>query len=116
MSYDYSLFKAPGPGPMSSWAPTSPTPLGTLADVQQQLTALFPQVSWQSFGKTCFGRPHPASMDGGMEFQITPDDDGLCRFLTVRRIARPEIEELCRALGVVAVDDQKIELIRPPEV
>lgn len=31
------------------------------------------------------------------------DDDGICRHRTVRRVTRPELEALCRALGLVAI-------------
>jgi hypothetical protein len=112
MSYDYSVFKAPGAGPMSSWDAAPPPPLGTLEELTQRLSVLFPLLSWQWSGETCFGRSRP-SPDRALEFQITPDDDGLCRFLTVRRVTRPELEELCRKLDAVAVDAQKMELIRP---
>jgi hypothetical protein len=112
MSYDYSVFKAPGPGPMSSWSAAPPSALGTLEEVTQRLSEFFPQVPWRWSGKTCFGRSGE-SPDPGFEFQITPDDDGLCRFLTVRHVTRSEVEGLCRMLNAVAVDDQKMELIRP---
>jgi hypothetical protein len=102
MSYDYSLFNAPGPAPMSSWAAVPPAPLGTVDDVKKRLAALFPRMSWSESGATSFGRALPLP-DGGPE----------CRFLAVRRITRPELEGLCRSLDVVAVDNQKVELIRP---
>jgi len=96
---------------MSSWPAVPPAPLGTIEEVQGRLAELFPQASWQWFGKTCFGRSR-LLQESGIEFQVTPDEDGLCRFVTVRRVTRSEIERLCRALDVVAVDDQKVELIR----
>jgi hypothetical protein len=97
---------------MSSWEAAAPPPLGTLEELKQRLSSLFPEASWKRWERTEFGRSRPSS-DGGMEFQVTPDDDGLCRFLTVRRITRIELEDLCRGLGVVAVDSQSMELIRP---
>lgn len=109
MSYDYTLFIAPAPGPMVSWPAMELIPMGRLDQVKQRLTDFFPGASWRLFGETWFGR---ATSDG-MEFQVSAGEDGICRHLTVRRITRPELEELCRALGVVAVDTQKMELIRP---
>ena len=109
MSCDYSLFRAPGPGPMASWQAAPPEPLGTLEQIQQRLSAVFPEAIWERWDGSHFGR----TPGGGCEFQITPDGDGVCRFLTVRRVTRAEVEVLCRALDVVAVDAQKTELIRP---
>lgn len=109
MSYDYTLFIAPAPGPMATWPVVPLLPLGSLEQVRQRVTDLFPGASWRMFAETWFGR----AGDDGMEFQISAGDDGICRHLTVRRVTRPELEALCRALGLVAVDVQTIELIRP---
>ena len=109
MSYDYSLFIAPGPGPMASWPHVPPAPLGTPDQLRQRVSEIVPGASWRHFADTWFGR---ASADG-MELQLAGCEDGACRFLIVRRITRPELEALCRALGTVAVDNQTIELIRP---
>ena len=112
MSYDYSLFIAPGPGDMSSWGAVDLAPLGTPSEVQDLVSRHFPRTSWRQFGNTIFGRS-PLSSDGDSEFQITPDDDGQCRWLTARRVTRDEVKRLCRLLGLVAVDQQRVELIRP---
>jgi hypothetical protein len=109
MSYDYTLFVAPAPGPMVSWPVVELTPLGSLEQVRQRIAEIFPAASWRMFADTWFGR----ATDDGTEFQIAAGDDGFCRHLTVRRITRPELEALCRVLGLVAVDVQTIELIRP---
>jgi hypothetical protein len=82
-------------------------PLGTLEEVEQRLSALVPEMAWQRSGAASFGRSRSPAAEG-IEFQPTPDDDGLCRALTVRRITRPQLEELCRRLGVVAVDSQNV--------
>jgi hypothetical protein len=112
MSDDYSLFNPIGPGPMDSWPAVAPEPLGTLDEVKGRLAALFPEVWWRESAGAWFGR-EKASGDMGMGFQIGPEEDGRCRFLTVRHVTRAQVEELCRRLGVVAVDAQKVELIRP---
>ena len=112
MSYDYSLFIAPGSGDLSSFPVVDPAPLGTLSEVQERLSRLFPDTYWRQFGNTLFGRSQ-LSPDGHSEFQITPDDDGQCRWLTVRRVKRDEVQRLCQLLGLVAVDQQTMELIRP---
>jgi hypothetical protein len=105
MSYDYSLFRAPGPGPMDSWDAAPPSPLGTVDEVKARLSSRYPALAWRQFESSWFSESTP-------EFQLTPEEDGSCRFVTVRRVTRPEIEMLCRMLEVVAVDQQKGELIR----
>jgi hypothetical protein len=94
MSYDDSLFIAPGPGPMPSWPHVPPAPLGTPDQLRQRVSEIVPGASWRHFADTGFGR---ATADG----------------MELRRITRPEVEALCRALGTVAVDNLTIELIRP---
>ena len=117
MSYDYSLFHAPGPGPMSTWEPVPPAPLGSAEELKARLLGVFPAAGFvQGPGTaTWFGHAEPIEQGrgGGIEFQMTPEADGLVRFLTVRRIARDEVAVLCRVLGLVAVDNQTVELIRP---
>jgi hypothetical protein len=112
MSYDYSLFRSPGPGPMSSWKAVPPAPLGTLEDVRSRLSELYPEATWERSHGSYFGWSKRLPEDA-CEFQLTPDEDGLCRFITVRRITRDSLMGLCRALDVIAVDAQKVELIRP---
>jgi hypothetical protein len=109
LSYDYILFIAPAPGPMSDWPVVELPPLGSLDFVRQRVTHLFPDASWRQFAETWFGR---ATSDG-MEFQVSAGEDGVCRHFTLRRVTRDEVVALCRELGLVAVDVQKIELIRP---
>jgi len=112
VSYDYSLFRALGEGPMDMWPAASPGPIGTVDEVKARLGAIFPEASWRLSQDTWFG----ASTQGAetaVGFQLTPDADGQCRWLTVRRVTVSEVQDLCRALGLVAVDAQKVALIRP---
>lgn len=112
MSYDYSLFREIGPGPMETWPSVPPESMGTADEVKARLGAIFPDASWRHAQGTWFGTSTGAP-ESAMGFQLSPDADGLCRWLTVRRVTRAEVQELCRALGLVAVDAQKVELIRP---
>jgi hypothetical protein len=108
MSYDYSLFKAPAPGPMESWPADSLAPLGSLDEVKAILSQWFPVLEWRQFKDTWFGKC--ADTDRYAEIQLTPDSDGLLRFMTLRRVQREEVERLCDRLGIVAVDPQRMEL------
>lgn len=112
MSYDYSIFRAPGPGPMSSWPAGDPPAMGSFEQLQVLIGRVHPEASWRRLGDTWWGRSS-GRPEAAFELQVTPDEHGLCRFLTVRRITRSHVEELCRALDVVAVDNQTVELIRP---
>ena len=97
---------------METWPATSPEPMGTVDEVKTRLGAIFPEASWRLVQDTWFGASAHAP-ETAMGFQLTPDEDGQCRWLTVRRVTRSEVQDLCRALGLVAVDAQKVELIRP---
>lgn len=108
MSYDYSLFKAPGPGPMESWPAAEPEPLGTIDDLKRRLAGMFPDIQWEHELGSWFGRWE--KRDRYAEFQVAPESDGQIRFLTIRRAERREVETLSRHLGVVAVDPQRMEL------
>jgi len=112
VSYDYSLFRALGEGPMDMWPAASPGPIGTVDEVKARLGAIFPEASWRLAQDSWFGESTRAP-ETAMGFQLTPDGDGRCCWLTVRRVTRSEVQDLCRALGLVAVDAQKVELIRP---
>lgn len=112
MSYDYSLFREIGPGPMDAWPAVPPDPMGTADEVKVRLGALFPEATWRLSQGTWFGTSTHAP-ETAMGFQLSPDDDGRCRWLTVRRVTRTQVQEICRALGLVAVDAQTSELIRP---
>lgn len=108
MSYDYSLFKAPGSGPMESWPAEQPESLGSIDEIKKALSVLFPDVSWERSNETWFGRWENG--DRYAEFQMTPEHDGKVRFITMRRTERKDVEALCRQLGVVAIDPQSMEL------
>jgi hypothetical protein len=69
---------------------------------------LFPDIHWDDSQGTWFGLYENGERYA--EFQISPENDGSIRFLTVRRTERREIESLSRHLGVVAVDTQRMEL------
>ena len=97
---------------MSEWPAVDPESLGTLDEVKERLDAFFPETRWRQFGESAFGESQ-LSPDGPSEFQITPGEDGQCRWLTARRVTRDEVRRLCELLGLVAVDQQTVELIRP---
>jgi hypothetical protein len=108
MSYDYSLFKAPGPGPMESWPVARLDSLGTVDALKQKLSELFPGINWTNSHDTWFGRWQ--GRERHAEFQITPERGDDVQSFTMRRTERKEVERLCNHLGVVAVDPQKMEL------
>jgi hypothetical protein len=93
---------------MESWPATDPEPLGTIDDLKKSLSGLFPDIHWEHIQGTWFGRYENG--DRYAEFQISTEDDGKIRFLSVRRTERHEVETLSRHLGVVAVDSQRMEL------
>ncbi|WP_041453229.1 hypothetical protein [Anaeromyxobacter dehalogenans] len=111
MSYDYTVFRAPAEGPMDAWPAEAPPALGSLAEVRQRLDALLHQVTWTQHASTWLGRCEAGPRSA--ELQLTPEADGQVRFVTIRRVERALVEELCAGLGVVAVDPQEMRLYRP---
>lgn len=107
MSYDYTLFVAPGEGPMSTWPPSDPAALGSVDEVKARLATALTPIRWTYDHGAWFGATET------LELQLTAEPDGTCRFITLRRLTRREVEHVCRALGLVAVDAQTVELIRP---
>lgn len=110
MSYDYTVFRAPGEGPMRSWPAAAPPALGSVAEVKQRLDDLLRDVAWTQRDSTWFGGWQAA--EGSAELQLTPEADGQVRFVTIRRVDRPFVEHLCARLGAVAVDPQAMTLYR----
>jgi hypothetical protein len=82
MSYDYSLFKPPRPGPMSSWAAQLPESLGSTKEVKQALSGIFPGTLWEPFESSWFGRWE--SQGAYAEFQFTSESDDAVHFLTMQ--------------------------------
>ena len=107
MSYDYSLFKPLGPGPMSSWPAELPQSLGSIEEVKHALSEIFPDTDWELFNDSWFGRWE--SGNAGAEFQLTSEDDDGVHFLAMRRTERVEVEKLCEYLDVIALDTQTME-------
>ena len=107
MSYDYSLFKPLGTGPMSSWPAELPAALGSADEVKQALSKVFPNTDWELFEDSWFGRWENGKAHA--EFQFTSESDEMVHFLTMRRAERSEVEKLCGHLDVIALDTQKME-------
>lgn len=108
MSYDYSLFKPLGDGPMRSWPAELPQALGSVDDVKQGLSGIFPGTGWELFDDSWFGRWERGAAYA--EFQLTCDSEAGVHFLTMRRVDRPEVERACEHLNIIALDVQTMEL------
>jgi hypothetical protein len=107
MSYDYSLFKPLGPGPMSSWPAQLPESLGSTNEVKQALSGIFPGTIWEPFDSSWFGRWE--SQGASAEFQLTAESADGIHFLTMRRTERAAVERLCEHLKIMALDQQTME-------
>jgi hypothetical protein len=111
VSYDDSVFRAPAEGPMEAWPSEAPPALGTVAEVRQRVDELLHEVTWTQHESTWFARCDAGPRSA--EVQVTPEADGQARFVTIRRVERALVEELCDRLGLVAVDPQAMRPYRP---
>jgi len=123
MSYDYMLTKWDGEGlpDLDQLAAAGvDTPLGTLAEVQSALAALFPSLQWTHRNNSVAkgsGVPRPLEGEIGFvsgssdesDFSLLLEDD-LVRSLSMSRVEREHVQVVASKLGLVAVDEQTEEI------
>jgi hypothetical protein len=107
MSYDYNFFRVkPNVRSPDDLTEGNIDPIGTVEEVKAALTAAFPKTAWRH--------------DSGWLDPDTPmghislfDTTLQLRSFSVSRIEVLEVKIICRMLGLVAFDGQKMLLIRP---
>jgi|SRR5580692_9151174 hypothetical protein len=112
MSYDFMMFKPVGelrsPDDLSE---ETTAVIGSVAEIREALSRLYPEIDWQD--------EHFGSLDGPdswYEFCLSADDQKCFSIHTsFRANERRLIPEICRALGLVAFDGQRVTLIRGEE-
>jgi hypothetical protein len=117
LSYDYMLGK--GDATLGFEAFMESASSGVIAreePLKASITKLFPSVRWEQFAinspivgtrASWFGRP---AQPGPPEFYFSPEPDGQVRLLSMCRCERSEVELVARTLGVVAFDEQTMEV------
>ena len=134
MSYEYLLVKAPAELAVPSAADEnmesvlmafaeafSGEPIGSLDGVKAALQGLFPTLRWQQ--QKIEMHPHmlvaelgdwswnSASPGNGPDFALGADDDGQVRIISASRVERNELERAARALGLMVLDEQTLEIL-----
>jgi hypothetical protein len=114
VSYDYMLGK--GDAALGFEAFMESAANGVISSeepLKSSISRLFPSVRWEQSvikgpdGSTrisWFGRPGPP------EFWFSPEPDGHVRLLSMSRCERFEVELVAKALGLVAFDEQTMEV------
>jgi hypothetical protein len=114
LSYDYMLGK--GDAALGFEAFIESAANGVIARegaVKDSIIELFPSVRWEPLvinapdgsTRTCwFGRLGPP------EFHFTPEPDGQVRLVWMSHCERSEVELVAKALGLVALDQQTMEV------
>jgi hypothetical protein len=133
VSYDYLLVKASGQrtgipstdedleAVMLAFADAfSGEPIGSLEAVKASLQGLFPSLRWQQ--QKFEIAPHMLVSDLGdwswssagadaPGFSLGADGDGLVRIISASRIERDELDRAARALGLMVLDEQTLEML-----
>ena len=134
MSYDYLLAKGPpelagasatddnvGAVLMAFAEAFAGEPIGSLENVKAALQGLVPSVHWrrQKFEIA----PHllvaelgdwswsTTSQPDSPDFSLGADAGGQVRIISAARIERAEVERIARALGLMVLDEQTLEIL-----
>ena len=133
MSYDYLLVKAPDSGSeppsgedleavlMAFADAFAGDPIGSVDDVKASLAALYPSLRWQQ--QKFELPPHmlvaelgdwswsTVSQEGVPAFGLGADGEGQVRMISASRLERAEVERAARALGLMVLDEQTLEIL-----
>lgn len=113
MSYDYMLVKGKAGAGLEGFAESAMADtIGAAAEVRASISRLFPSVRWTAAPdlagvtsvSSCFGSGGPA------EFQLMVEEDGQVRMIGMSRCERSEVERVARELGLVALDEQSMDV------
>jgi len=108
LGYGYILMRAVSDAPLDEWPSEEPPLLGSVSDIQRKLSDLCPHIVWDGnhtrnySGCDCCG-----------QFMLSPDSADQVSTIHVAHIHRRHVERIARSLGIIAIDSQKVELIRP---
>jgi len=117
LSYDYILGKGDAALGLEAFMESAHN--GVIAReeaLKASITNLFPSVRWEQLAintpeggthASWFGRP---AQPGPPEFHFSPEPDGQVRLLSMSRCERSEVELVARTLGLVAFDEQTMEV------
>jgi hypothetical protein len=134
MSYEYLLVKAPAELARTTAADEnmeavlmafaeafSGEPIGSLEAVKAALQGLFPALRWQQLNLEMPRHLlvaelgdwswNSASPGDAPEFALGADDDGQVRIISASRVERVELEQVARALGLMVLDEQTLEIL-----
>lgn len=107
MSFHFYLYRAPpGSGPMTSWEHMLTEPLGTVEELKEQLTTLFPQVSWSQntppdhVRNTWFGMgPYGAELPY-IDILLSEDEPGQVHFVVLNKAPPSVMRKIVSALSL----------------
>jgi len=96
-------------------------PIGSLDAVKASIQELFPTLRWQQqkfeiaphllvaeLGDWSWSSAAEGDMPG---FSLGADGDGQVRIISAARVERNELERVARALGVMVLDEQTLEIL-----
>ena len=114
MSYDYLLARGDVTGGMEGFAESAAAyTLGPVEPLKIAISQLFPALKWELSTASVPGADGMVSWFGYLgpaEFQLTIEPSGEVRVIGMSHCERAEVEQVARALNLVAFDMQSTEV------
>jgi hypothetical protein len=115
LSYDYVLSKGDAAMGIEDLVECAANGvIGTVDVLKASITGLFPSVHWEQSTVKASEGGVPTSWFGRLsqtQFHFMPEPDGKVRLLFMSGCERSEVAVVARNLGLVAVDEQTMEVL-----
>lgn len=101
MSFHFYLYRAPdGLGPLNHWDRMQAFPLGTADQVKEQVSALYPNISWRRSQAFWFGLGANGLADPYLDVLLAEEEPGQCFFVVLNKAPPTVMRRIMEALGL----------------
>jgi len=99
MSFHFYLYRAPaGLPPINRWSEMQAQPLGTVEHVIEQLSVLYPDLTWTRSGTHWFGSGPNRPKDPYIDISLTEDEANQCFFVVLNKAAPSVMRRIMEAM------------------